>query len=136
MNPTSLLPPAGASAQAMEICIAGKPQEFLRLPEAPPAAAPLAATLCGRYRSRDYGIEIEIIEGKGKLLLDFLPAAGKALWELQPLSPDVLLCGELDAVPALPLPWPGSIVLDYRDGRVTGFWQSAERVRGLRFDRA
>ncbi|AXQ30033.1 class A beta-lactamase-related serine hydrolase [Solimonas sp. K1W22B-7] len=135
-SPIDLLPPAaGETPASLDFRLAGETQRFERLPQQAPAAADLAAAFCGRYRSIDYGPEIEILLQNGKLYLDFQPVCGKALWELHPLSEDVVVCGAFHTVPALPLPNIAVLTLERRDGQVVAFTQDADRVRGLRFER-
>lgn len=133
MSPYDITPSA-ADAPApdeLENRVAGTPRHFMRLPETAPAASTLAAGFCGGYRSEDFGCDVEIVEREDLLFLDFLPVCGEARWALHPLSSEVLLCGELKSFPPLPIPAPAVLLLDYDNGRVTGFWQNAERIRNL-----
>ncbi|HSW12842.1 MAG TPA: serine hydrolase domain-containing protein [Solimonas sp.] len=138
-SPTSpidlLAPPAGETPASLDFRLAGETRSFERLPQKGPAAADLAAAFCGRYRSVDFGPEIEVLLQDDKLYIDYQPACGKALWELLPLSEDVVACGAFHSVPALPLPNNAVLTLERRDTRVVAFTQDADRVRGLRFER-
>ncbi|HSW12827.1 MAG TPA: serine hydrolase domain-containing protein [Solimonas sp.] len=128
--PDSSTPPA-----MLEVHIAGERECFERLPDTPPTVEELAPALAGRYRLAGFGAELEIVLREGKLFVDFLPEVGMARWELEPLSADVLGCGTFHSIPAQPLPTFASLVVDRKDGKVTGFWISMDRVRNLRFDR-
>jgi CubicO group peptidase (beta-lactamase class C family) len=129
------LPEGGAAPATLDLHIVGEPQSFERLPDAPPTAAELAADLVARYRNAEFGFEVAIVFKDGKLGIDLLPQYGMALWELEPLSADVLACGQLRANPPSPLPSFASLALERKDGKVIGFWLSTERELDSRFDR-
>lgn len=127
--------PASARPDTLDVHIVGDRERFERLPETAPAADALAPALAGRYRYATFGKEIELVLRDGKLFLDFLPPYGYARWELEPYSDDLLGCGVLHTVPAPVVSQQAVLSLDRRDGHVTGFWLSMDRVRGVRFDR-
>ncbi len=129
-------PPAGqAPPSSLDVHIVGDLENFVRLPDLPPSAAELAPELVGRYRYSEFGTEMEVLFKDNKLFLDYLPDYGLAQWELTPFSTDVLGCGILHTIPASAQPNSASMMLDRRDGKVIGFWISADRARNIRFDR-
>ncbi len=135
-SPIDLLPPAaGESPASHDFRLAGETRCFERLPPQGPAAADLAAGFCGRYRSVDYGPEIEVVLQGDKLYIDYQPICGKALWELQPLTENLVACGAYHTVPPPALPNVAVLTLERREGQVVGFIMDADRARGLRFER-
>jgi D-aminopeptidase len=128
--------PAGAGPLSeLQVHVCGRAERFERLPPEPPAAAELAAQLCGRYRYAEFGAEVAIVLDGGKLHLDFLPPWGRAQWELAPLSSDVVGCGVLHSTPPQPLPNPAAMVVAREHGVVRGFWLMSDRVRHVWFER-
>lgn len=128
--PQSTTPPV-----SLDVHIVGDLERFERLPETPPTITEMAPELCGRYRYAEFGTEVEVLLQNGKLFLDFLPQIGRAQWEMEPCSNEVLACGILHTIPPMPLPNPSALILDRKEGKVTGFWISADRTRNIRFDR-
>lgn len=129
------LPQGDESVDTLEVHICGEPERFERLPGCPPTSEQLAASWCGRYRYAEFGKEVEIAITDGKLVLDLLPASGRAQWELEPLADDVVGCGTMHSVPAFAVPLRGVLTLDRSDAKVRGFWLDTDRMRNVRFDR-
>lgn len=129
-------PPTGSELPAsIDVHICGELECFERLAEPAPSVAELAGEVCGRYRYAEFGKEVEIVLKDGRLLLDLLPPYGRGQWEIEVRARDVLACGTLHVEPASPLPNSANLSLDWRDGKVTGFWLDMDRVRQVRFDR-
>ncbi len=126
---------ATTPAATLGVHLCGELEPFERLPETPPSAESLAAALCGRYRQPGYDKQAEITLRDGKLVLDLLPLHGRAYWELQPYSEDVLGCGNYQSIPQFMLPNSASLTVKREDGQVIGFWYDTDRIRGLWFER-
>ncbi|HVT35596.1 MAG TPA: serine hydrolase domain-containing protein [Nevskiaceae bacterium] len=129
-------PPKGTDAPArMEVRIAGRSETFERLAQTPPGAAELAPQLVGRYCYTEFGSELAIALVDGKLCLDFLPHYGRAQWELEPQSENVLTGGIFHSVPPQPVPVASTVVVERESGKVRGVWLMSERFSNLWFER-
>ncbi len=128
--------PAEAKPQTLEIHVGGAPERFERLPDPAPKVSEVAPALVGRYRYSEFGSEVEIVYQNDKLFLDFQPAIGRAQWELEPYSADVLGCGTFHTVPMPVVPNRAALCVE-RDaaGKVRGFFLQSDRYRNVRFER-
>jgi len=132
------LPAAGEQKpEAIEFIDSGHSELCIRLPDAGPPAAALAAELLGRYRYADLDLVLSLILEADALYLDLHPKCGSSRYRLTPYSSDVYGC-------ALDSSWPqwlppqhlgATLAIERRDGAVAGLWLSNSRTRNLWLER-
>ena len=124
------LPADGATPDQLEISDSGHRETYMRLPDAVPTTAELAAELVGRYRFAELGVEMQVKLDAGELWLDLQPASGRSRMKLQPLGMDVFKA-LYDSSTFIPYPANGSVAFERKDGKITGLWINGVRTRNL-----
>lgn len=122
---------AGSPVTQLEAQLCGYRETYARLAEPPPEAAELAGALLGEYRMADFGTPVEIILEQGRLYIDLRSRYRPCRVALTPLSGDVLVYNASIAG----TPVQGTITLDRRNGRVSGFFFNTQKTWNLRFTR-
>ena len=126
------LPAEGTAPASLEIKEGSSSERFERLAATPPTAAEVAADLGGNY----FSVEADasgtlVLDADGKIEMRMQGRVGSIIYEVQPLSSDVLRLQAKD--PTLPLVLIASI--DRKNGKAAGMRLSSGRTRGLRFTR-
>ncbi len=131
------LPEAGSTPSHLEISDSGHRESYVRLPEpeARPTSADLAQQLVGRYRYPDFGIDFAVVLDEGVLWLDLLPTSGRSRFKLEPLTDEVFAM-TFTSTAFIPYPVTGSLVVERKAGKVTGFWLNSIRTRNLWVERS
>lgn len=130
---------AGSRPGCLEFTDSGHREQCVRLAEAGPvaadlAAADLAADIVGAYRYADFDRELSLILDGGILYLDLRPLYGQSRMQLEPFSADV--CGyKLTGSHPIPVPTAGTLSIERENGRVTGLWLNNARTRNLWLER-
>jgi D-aminopeptidase len=124
----------GGAPDRLEFTDSGHRETFMRLADAAPAVADLAAELVGTYRYADFDREFTLIVDDGVLYLDLLPAYGRSRLQLEPLSAEVCSVKLTGNLP-MPIPTACSLSIERRDGLVTGLWLNSARTRNLWLER-
>ena len=116
----------------IDVSICGHREAYARMTETPPAVADAAAELVGDYQLADFGTPVRIVLDDGTLFIDLDSRYQPCRIRLTPISNEVLLFNAT----VLGAPVQGTVTLERRAGKVSGFFFSLQRSWNLYFERS